>query len=89
MPLDDPHFEQSILKLHFPDGYVEIRWTTDELPLGVLVRSRGALWRVSRHERGAVDLEPASPDDQAQYGPVVKPTPLGEDSILLETVIEV
>jgi hypothetical protein len=65
--------ETSILRLRFPDGDVELRWTTKELPVGILVRSRGTLWPVSRHERGSIVLEPASPEDQAQYGPVVKP----------------
>lgn len=81
---------EGILRLRFPDGDVELRWNTGELPVGVLVRSRGALWRVSEYEDGAVILEPASPQDQAQHGPVVKPTPLGEgESILLETIIEI
>jgi hypothetical protein len=81
---------EGILRLRFPDGEVEIRWNTGALPVGVLVRSRGTLWRVSRHEAGAVILEPASPEVQAQHGPVVKPTPLGDDeSVLLETVVEV
>jgi hypothetical protein len=79
-----------ILRLRFPDGEVEIRWNSGELPVGVLVRSRGALWRVGRHETGAVFLEPASPENQAAHGPVVKPTPLGDDeSVLLETISEV
>jgi hypothetical protein len=81
---------EGILRLRFPDGDVELRWSTSELPVGVLVRSRGALWRVSRYEGGAVILEPASPQDQAAHGPVVKPTPLGDDeSVLLETIVEV
>lgn len=80
----------SLLRLRFPDGDVEIRWNTPQLPVGVLVRSRGALWRVKRYdEGGAVFLEAASPEDQAQHGPVVKPSPLGEDSVLLETIVEV
>ena len=78
-----------VLKLRFPDGDVELRWTSTELPIGVLVRSRGALWRVSAHVRGAVVLAPASLEDQAQYGPAVKPSPLGEDQVLLETILEV
>jgi len=89
MSADEHPPEQSILRLRFPDGDVEIRWTTDELPVGVLVRSRGALWRVRRREPEAVVLEPASPEDQAHYGPVIKPTPLGDESIFLETIIEV
>ena len=81
---------EGILRLRFPDGEVELRWNTRELPVGVLVRSRGALWRVSKNESGVVILEPASPQDQAQHGPVVKPTPLGDDeSVLLETIVEV
>ena len=81
---------EGILRLRFPDGEVEIRWNTGELPVGVLVRSRGALWRVSSNEGGSVILEPASPEDQAPHGPVVKPTSLGDDeSILLETIVEV
>jgi hypothetical protein len=81
---------EGILRLRFPDGDVELRWNTGELPVGVLVRSRGALWRVTRYEGGAVILEPASPKDQAHRGPVVKPTPLGDDeSVLLETIVEV
>jgi hypothetical protein len=36
--------ETSILRLRFPDGDVELRWTTKELPVGILVRSRGTLW---------------------------------------------
>jgi hypothetical protein len=79
-----------VIRLRFPDGEVEIRWNTGELPVGVLVRSRGALWRVRSYEVGTVILEPASPEDQAPHGPVVKPTPLGdEESVLLETISEV
>ena len=81
---------EGILRLRFPDGDVELRWNARELPVGVLVRSRGALWCVSRNEGGTVILEPASPEDQAPHGPVVKPTPLGDDeSVLLETILEV
>ena len=80
---------EGILRLRFPDGDVELRWNTRELPVGVLVRSRGALWRVRSNEGGAVILEPASPEDQAPHGPVVKPTPLGDESVLLETIVEV
>jgi hypothetical protein len=80
--------EGSVLRLRFPDGDVELRWTTNELPVGVLVRSRGALWRVKSSDGHHVVLEPASPEDQAQHGPVVKPHPLGDDSILLETITE-
>ena len=86
---DDGASGASILRLRFPDGDVEIRWTNTKLPVGVLVRSRGALWRVSRADDHAVVLKPASVEDQAPHGPVVKPTPLGEDSIFLETVSEV
>jgi hypothetical protein len=79
----------SILRLRFPDGDVEIRWTSNDLPVGVLVRSRGALWRVSSREDHTVMLEAASPEDQASHGPVVKPAPLGEEPIFLETILEI
>jgi hypothetical protein len=89
MTADDGTAQPSILRLRFPDGDVELRWTSNKLPVGVLVRSRGALWRVSRSDGEAVTLEPASAEDQAAHGPVAKPTPLGDDSILLETIVEV
>jgi hypothetical protein len=88
---DDSTTQPSILRLRFPDGEVELRWNSNQLPVGVLVRSRGALWRVSRYDDGgAVILDVASPAEQAQYGPVVRPTPLGDDeSVLLETIVEI
>ena len=78
-----------IVLLRFPDGDVEYRSTQGELPVGVLVRSRGALWRVRAHERGAVILEEASLEDQASHGPVTTPTPIGDRPVLLETIITV
>jgi hypothetical protein len=75
--------------LRFPDGEVEWRSTGVELPVGTLVRSRGALWRVRSSDDGTVVLDEASPDDQAAHGPVMKPSPLGDESILLETILEV
>jgi hypothetical protein len=86
---DDRTPDVPMLRLRFPDGDVEIRWTSKELPVGVLVRSRGTVWRVSRLEEGAVILEAASPEEQASYGPVVKPTPLGDEPIILETLVEI
>jgi hypothetical protein len=80
---------EEILRLRFPDGEVEIRWGSKDLPVGVLVRSRGAVWRVSRHEEGTVILEAASLEAQASHGPVVKPAPLGDEPIFLETIIEI
>jgi hypothetical protein len=85
---DDRTRDVSILRLRFPDGDVEIRWTSNELPVGVLVRSRGSVWRVSRREEETVILEPASPEEQASHGPVVRPTPLGDAPVFLETIIE-
>ena len=87
--MTDDARDVSILRLRFPDGEVEIRWTSKELPVGVLVRSRGAVWRVSRREEGAVILEAASPEEQASHGPVVRPTPLGDEPIFLETILEI
>ena len=87
MVASDGTAPQSILRLRFPDGEVEIRWTDEELPLGVLVRSRGAVWVVKESRDGSVRLEPAPSEVQAQHGPVVKPDALGEDSVFLETII--
>jgi hypothetical protein len=78
-----------IILLRFPDGDVEWRSTRGELPIGTLVRSRGALWRVRAYEGEAVLLEEASVEDQFRHGPVVKPSPLGDEPTLLETIIEV
>ena len=88
MPAEDETTRKSILRLRFPDGDVEILWTADEVPVGVLVRSRGTLWVVKRSDDGVVDLAPAPPEVQAQHGPMVKPSPLGEDEVLLETIID-
>ena len=46
------------------------------------------LWVVKRSDDGVVDLAPAPPEVQAQHGPMVKPSPLGEDEVLLETIID-
>ena len=78
-----------IILLRFPDGEVEWRSTRGELPIGTLVRSRGALWRVRDYDGGAVLLEEATLDDQFMHGPVVKPGPLGDEPTLLETVFEI
>ena len=86
---DDDTAQPSILRLRFPDGDVEIRWTSKTLPVGVLVRSRGALWRVSSSDGETVILEPASAEDQAAHGPATKPTPLGENSVFLEAIGEI
>jgi hypothetical protein len=86
---DDSTRDVSILRLRFPDGEVEIRWTSNDLPIGVLVRSRGALWRVSRREEATVILEAASPEEQASHGPIVRPAPLGDEPIILETILEI
>ena len=85
---DDGKLEPSILTLRFPDGDVELRWTTNELPVGTLVRSRGTLWRVRSNQDSIVVLDEASAEDGAQHGPVTKPSPLGEDSVFLETIVE-
>lgn len=89
MTADDSNAQASILRLRFPDGDVELRWSNNDLPVGVLVRSRGALWRVSSSDGHAVVLQPASREDQAAHGPVTKPSPLGEGSVLLETIVEI
>ena len=82
--------QAGMLRLRFPDGSVEIRWNSKDLPpVGALVRSRGSLWRVRGYMTETLFLDAASTQDHAQYGPTVKPSPLGEDSVLLETIIEI
>ena len=76
-----------IVLLRFPDGDVQYRSNEGELPVGVLVRSRGALWRVRASENGTVILDAASLEDQASHGPVTTPTPIGERPVLLETIL--
>jgi hypothetical protein len=74
---------QSILRLRFPDGEVEIRWTAIELPVGVLVRSRGTLWVVKSSNGHSVTLEAAPTDTQAPLGaPAPKPDAITEDVFL-------
>jgi hypothetical protein len=77
--------------LRFPDGEVEYRSTRGELPVGTLVRARGALWRVRSFSGRAALLESAEqPDsDSAAGGPVVIPTPLGDQPLTLEILSEV
>lgn len=81
--------KKRVLRLRFPDGTVAIRWTGRELPVGVLVRSRGALWRVVASQPGRVVLAPASHEDTAQHGPTMKATPLGDEPVLLERMLEI
>jgi hypothetical protein len=81
---DDGTAKQSILRLRFPDGEVEIRWTAVELPVGVLVRSRGALWVVKRSNGDSVVLEPA-PDAAPLGAPAPKPDAISEE-IFLEMI---
>jgi len=80
---DDGTPKQSILRLRFPDGDVEIRWTAIDLPVGVIVRSRGALWVVKSSNGHSVTLEPAPTDAQAPLGaPAPKPDAISEDVFL-------
>ena len=78
-----------IVVLRFPDGEVEWRSTPGELAIGTLVRARGALWRVKESDGRTVVLVEASHEDQAKHGPAMKPSPLGDEPFLLETVIEI
>ena len=75
MTADDGTAQPSILRLRFPDGDVELRWTSNELPVGVLVRSRGACARVSSSRRAR--RHPAACVDRrsSRASPVVKPAP--------------
>jgi hypothetical protein len=80
--LDNGTPERSILRLRFPDGDVEIRWAQTELPVGVLVRSRGVMWRVKSSSKGSVVLEEALPDAQAPGTPAPKPDDITQDVFL-------
>jgi hypothetical protein len=79
---DDGNASKSILRLRFPDGDVEIRWTDIELPEGVIVRSRGALWVVKHSNGHSVVLEPAPPDAQGGGAPAPRPDAITEDVFL-------
>jgi hypothetical protein len=78
-----------ILILRFPDGDVEHRSTRGELPVGTELRSRGALWRISRYVGDAAMLESAERSDPAGGAPSVIPSPLGDDPITLEVLAEI
>jgi hypothetical protein len=80
--------------LRFPDGDVEYRSARGEFPVGTLVRARGTLWRVRSFSGRAALLESAEqPVDgdgnAAAGGPVVIPTPLGDEPLTLEILSEV
>jgi hypothetical protein len=44
---------------------------------------------VSGYDGAAVLLDEASQENQAMGGPVMRPSPLGDEPTLLETIIEV
>ncbi|HEX2426407.1 MAG TPA: hypothetical protein VHI53_00670 [Gaiellaceae bacterium] len=78
--------------LRFPDGDVEYRSTRGELPTGALVRARGTTWRVRSFTGRVALLESAEQPvdgDGAGGGPVVIPTPLGDQPLTLEILSEV
>jgi hypothetical protein len=78
--------------LRFPDGDVEYRSTRGELPTGALVRARGTTWRVRSFTGRVALLESAEQPvdgDGAAGGPVVIPTPLGDQPLTLEILSEV
>jgi hypothetical protein len=84
---DDNTAPQSILRLRFPDGDVEIRWTATELEEGVLVRSRGVFWRVKSSSEGSVVLEAAPADLDVPGAPAPKPDAITEDLFLEMTAV--
>jgi hypothetical protein len=74
-----------ILLLRFPDGDVEYRTTRGELPVGALVRARGATWRVRCYVADSAILDAAeSPSDGAAGGAIVVPDLLGDKPPTLE-----
>jgi hypothetical protein len=84
---DDDTAPQSILRLRFPDGDVEIRWTATELAEGVLVRSRGVFWRVKSSREGNVVLEAAPAAADVPGAPAPKPDAITEDVFLEMTAV--
>jgi hypothetical protein len=79
-----------ILILRFPDGDVEHRTTRGELPIGALVRTRGARWRVESYADGAAILVSAEPVvEGAPSGPLVIPDMLGDKPLIVEVLLEV
>ena len=79
-----------VLILRFPDGDVEHRTTRGELPVGALVRARGALWRVKSYRGPAATLEPADPSSDGAPGqPLVSPDAIGDTPKTDEIMSEV
>jgi hypothetical protein len=82
--------ETPILGLRFPDGDVEYRSTSGELPIGAQVRARGTLWRISEYgENGTAILESAEvPGEGTAGGRTVNPTPIGDEPMTVEVLVE-
>jgi hypothetical protein len=75
-----------ILILRFPDGDVEHRSTRGELPVGALVRARGALWRIRSYQGDAAILEPDEDTEGAVGGPVTLPNAFDDTPLTLEVL---
>ena len=78
-----------ILILRFPDGDVEHRTTRGELPVGTVLRSRGALWRVREYDGTAAFLEEAEPQPGPAGSPVITADPIGDMPLTFEILTEV
>jgi hypothetical protein len=75
-----------IFILRFPDGDVEYRSTRGELPIGTVIRARGALWRIRAYDGGAAMLETHEPAEGAVGGSVKLPDPFDDKPLTLEVL---
>jgi hypothetical protein len=82
--------ETPILALRFPDGDVEYRSTRSALPIGAQVRARGTVWRIREFgENGTAILELAEvPGEATAGGSTVNPTPIGDEPMSIEVLVE-
>jgi hypothetical protein len=80
-----------IRRVRFPDGDVEYRSTRGELAVGMLLRSRGVLWRVTGYDGDTVIVVQASADEEPGFPPGIDetlPYPLGIEAPVFEVMSE-
>jgi hypothetical protein len=87
---------QRIRKLRFPDGDGEYRTTEVDLKVGTRIRSRGREWVIVSVTDGLAVLDWPKTDDgsdgqgqasvQVPAAPPAKPSPTGDEPIVLEAL---